>query len=289
MVATKYTSDDPPSRTGPAAGGAGGGPPTPADALPRQTARALRRLMEERGLSQRQVAEELSVTEATVSRWLARRQGMPMRTLSWFAGRLEVPLEFLFREGGPERAISTPAEALTALSGQFEHLLRSLRTVPLYRWASAGDPRLNVPGEMAPVAYQQLPPGHEYLAGGRAFALSVEQDTVAGRGVYPGDVLLVNPDAPWHRGSLVVALVEDRLVAQEVAVDANGRTVLRTVPEAGPGEVTPGDAFVIVGTVVLVQAVRPLPGGLGNASERPTRERRGETRLDYMNKTQDDK
>src|SRR5262245_34973612 len=72
----------------------------PEDALPEATVRLLRRLLDERKLSQRQIADELHVTPTTVNRWLLRRQGVPLGSLRWLAARLGVTLAELFSERG---------------------------------------------------------------------------------------------------------------------------------------------------------------------------------------------
>jgi transcriptional regulator with XRE-family HTH domain len=253
------------------------------DALPEVAVRAIRRLLDEHGLTQRALAREVGVTENTFSRWLGRKQGMPMATLRRVARRLGVTLESLFWEAPSE---GDAGEALAHLTGRFDRLLSSMRLVTLYHWGTAGDPRSTPERELGPLGYQQVPPGYDEAVGRRGFALLAERDEVVARGVFPGDLCLANPDAAWHVGSLVVARVDGRLVLREVALDQDGRTVVRTAPEQGPPAVTAGDAFVVVGPVVLVLAVSPLDGGRGNARERPTRPPPSST-LDYMNRGED--
>jgi transcriptional regulator with XRE-family HTH domain len=222
--------------------GDGGEPadaPVAADALPKDAAKALRRIMRERGLAQIDLAKRLGVTEPTVSRWLSRRQGMPLSTLQRIGDALEVPLSAILVPGAPtegdpvglvrqlteqqqrwvewlERATSWRDEtadrlqriedAQTELRGTQERLRRALRRVPLYQQNHRGDPRLGEgdPNAALPVAYAQLPPGATTrTVGQRGFALLLNNAVVAGLGVRRGDVVYVNPDAAYTAGSLV--------------------------------------------------------------------------------------
>jgi transcriptional regulator with XRE-family HTH domain len=71
------------------------------DALSEPAAQNLRRLLRARGLSQSRFADQLGVTDATVSRWLSRTGGMPMSTLQRICDALEVPLSAILVPDAP--------------------------------------------------------------------------------------------------------------------------------------------------------------------------------------------
>lgn len=299
-----------------------------ADALPKDAAAALRRLMRERGLSQIDLHKRLGVTEATVSRWLSRRQGMPLSTLQRICDALAVPLSAILVPGAPaegdpvglvRQAVRTELEALqggprtwldwlqdasvwrdeqdqrlqrieaaqTELHTTQERMRRALRRVPLYQQNHRGDPRLGEgdPNAALVVSYAQLPPGAtERTLGLRGFAVLVNNAVVAGLGVRRGDVVFVNPDAPYTAGSLVALGSEwpegpegaappggqpRALTLRVLAYGAaahHGALIARTAlepPLAQAPDLAPG-AFVVYGPVVLHQGNTFLPEGRGH-------------------------
>jgi transcriptional regulator with XRE-family HTH domain len=230
------------------------------DALPKDAARALRRLLREKGWSQIDLHKRLGVTEATVSRWLSRRQGMPFSTLQRICDVLEVPLSAILvpgatAEGDPvalvrqiteqqerwggwlERATTWRDEtgdhlqrieaAQAELRNNQDQLRRALRQVPLYQQNHRGDPRLGEgdPNAALAIAYAQLPPGATHrTVGERGFALLVNNAVVADLGVRRGDVVFVNPDAAYTAGSLVA-----------VGAAAGALAQVRGAPQPGGG------------------------------------------------------
>jgi|SRR5579864_6131372 len=86
--------------------------------------------------------------------------------------------------------------------------------LPVYRWGACGDPRDQESGP-DPDHLEYPPPGRESLIGPRGFGVLVKGDSMAGRQIFDGDVVWVNPDRPYAVGKVVLALVSD--VAGEVA------------------------------------------------------------------------
>jgi SOS-response transcriptional repressor LexA len=82
------------------------------------------------------------------------------------------------------------------------------RPLPIFRWGACGDPRdLESPPD--PDRLEYPPPGRETLIGPHGFGVVVKGDSMAGRGIFEGDVVWVNPERPYGVGKVVLALVSD--------------------------------------------------------------------------------
>ena len=148
------------------------------------------------------------------------------------------------------------------LRREVAHLAQSSKSVPMYQWGTAGDPR---EGSAEPVGYQQIPPGREALVGPRGFAVRVRGDSMMRRNIRDGDVVFINPDRPWGMGSLVLARVETNdetgMVVKEVAMDGQGHTILRSALASGAGVPVSGSQYAVIGPVVLKVSVDEFVNG----------------------------
>jgi SOS-response transcriptional repressor LexA len=82
------------------------------------------------------------------------------------------------------------------------------RPLPVFRWGACGDPRDQESGP-DPDHLEYPPPGRETLIGPAGFGVVVKGDSMAGRGIFDGDVVWVNPERPYAVGKVVLALVTD--------------------------------------------------------------------------------
>jgi SOS-response transcriptional repressor LexA len=80
--------------------------------------------------------------------------------------------------------------------------------LPVFRWGSCGDPR-DRESPPDPDHLEFPPPGRETLIGHAGFGVMVKGDSMAGRGIYDGDVVWINPERPYQIGKVVLALVTD--------------------------------------------------------------------------------
>ena len=93
--------------------------------------------------------------------------------------------------------------------GNIEHLRPvGARPLPVFRWGACGDPR-DQESPPDPDRLEYPPPGRETLIGPSGFGVVVKGESMAGRGIYDGDVVWVNPDRPYAVGKVVLALVSD--------------------------------------------------------------------------------
>jgi SOS-response transcriptional repressor LexA len=82
------------------------------------------------------------------------------------------------------------------------------RPLPVFRWGSCGDPR-DQESPPDPDHLEFPPPGRETLIGHTGFGVLVKGDSMAGRGIFDGDVVWINPERPYQIGKVVLALVTD--------------------------------------------------------------------------------
>jgi SOS-response transcriptional repressor LexA len=80
------------------------------------------------------------------------------------------------------------------------------RLLPVFRWGSCGDPR-DRESPPDPDHLEYPPPGRETLIGPNGFGVVIKGESMAGRGIYDGDVVWVNPERPYQVGKVVLALV----------------------------------------------------------------------------------
>ena len=80
--------------------------------------------------------------------------------------------------------------------------------LPVFRWGACGDPR-DQESPPDPDRLEYPPPGRETLIGPNGFGVVVKGDSMAGRGIFDGDVVWVNPERAYAVGKVVLALVSD--------------------------------------------------------------------------------
>jgi SOS-response transcriptional repressor LexA len=103
---------------------------------------------------------------------------------------------------GPPLMVSNVVGSIEQLRSSSAHLL------PVFRWGACGDPR-DQESPPDPDHLEYPPPGRETLIGPNGFGVMVKGDSMAGRGIYDGDVVWVNPERPYAVGKVVLALVSD--------------------------------------------------------------------------------
>src|SRR5437660_1518226 len=97
------------------------------------------------------------------------------------------------------------------------------RPLPVFRWGACGDPR-DQESPPDPDHLEFPPPGREMLIGPHGFGVVVKGDSMAGRGIFDGDIVWVNPERAYAVGKVVLALVSDVGGADGMVVKTYART-----------------------------------------------------------------
>jgi repressor LexA len=175
--------------------------------------RDFKRLREQLGLTQRQLAEALRTTRVTVARYETGMRRIP--------GTVSVAIEQLQRSAPP-------------------------LTIPLAGTVAAGSP-------IEPIEQSEsveIPPG--MLRGGTVFALRVKGDSMKDEGILPGDLVIVRKQDTARNGQTVVALV-NREATIKIYVKKDTHIELHPANVTmAPIVVKPSDEFHIEGVLIGV-------------------------------------
>ena len=151
-----------------------------------------------------------------------------------------------------------PIESANVLGGLEQLRPPGARPLPVFRWGSCGDPR-DRESPPDPDHLEYPPAGRDTLIGPNGFGVVVKGESMAGRGIYDGDIVWVNPERPYQIGKVVLALVSDVNGAAGMVVKTYGHT---DVGECLLSETTSGRSpvvcreFKIIGPVVGITSWR---------------------------------
>ena len=164
-------------------------------------------------------------------------------------------------EAAPRLRPGTANEVGNVLGGLEQLRPAGMRPLPVFRWGSCGDPR-DRESPPDPDHLEYPPAGRETLIGPSGFGVVVKGESMAGRGIYDGDIVWVNPERPYQLGKVVLALVSDVNGAAGMVVKTYAHT---DVGECLLSETTSGRSpvvcreFKIIGPIVGITSWR-LPG-----------------------------
>jgi SOS-response transcriptional repressor LexA len=132
------------------------------------------------------------------------------------------------------------------------------RPLPVFRWGSCGDPR-DRESPPDPDHLEYPPAGRDTLIGPNGFGVVVKGESMAGRGIYDGDIVWVNPERPYQIGKVVLALVSDLGGAAGMVVKTYAHTdvgeCLLSETAAGRSPVVCRE-FKVIGPVVGITSWR---------------------------------
>jgi SOS-response transcriptional repressor LexA len=123
----------------------------------------------------------------------------------------------------PPAALLSAANLGNVLGGVDQLRPSGARPLPVFRWGACGDPR-DQESPPDPDHLEYPPPGRETLIGPNGFGVVVKGDSMAGRGIFDGDVVWVNPERAYAVGKVVLALVSDLGGAAGMVVKTYART-----------------------------------------------------------------
>jgi transcriptional regulator with XRE-family HTH domain len=209
-----------------------------------------------RGLSQSALAEKAAVSHAYISRLEAGAVARPSAAmLLRIAQALDLDAATLWEDVGGDTAANQPDLTLGTLQQQLARLasaIGSLRGLPVYRSRRDGGARYGGKGQPVGVLVLEDPhvPPHRW-------AMVIRDDTLAHERIRAGDYVIVDPDLPPRKHSLVAYGQDDDLWVTRYAVarHAGGRVPEVSEPDCARPHGADGR---VLGTVY---AVVRLPRG----------------------------
>src|ERR1700704_2216189 len=215
------------------------------------------------GWSQRRLAEAAGVSHGYVAllelgrlpspgkfRLDAVAHALNLRTSDALLGQQSLTI------GAPAAAINGSAN--NVLGGVEQLRPSGARPLPVFRWGSCGDPR-DRESPPDPDHLEYPPAGRDTLIGPTGFGVVVKGESMAGRGIYDGDIVWVNPERAYQIGKVVLALVSDVNGAAGMVVKTYAHT---DVGDCLLSETTSGRSpvvcreFKIIGPVVGITSWR---------------------------------
>lgn len=171
-------------------------------------------------------------------------------------GTVQTHLDYLKRKGalswdkGKPRAMTLRKDPVTEISApgweqSFKDVVENLIRVPILGAVSAG------PGLLAQENIEDtltLPRNFLRYANGDVFGLRVKGDSMIGKGILEGDLLLVRMQKDANDGEIVVALLGEEATVKTLSKRADGIYLISANPAYPPRRV--GEDFSILGKVV---------------------------------------
>jgi len=198
-----------------------------------QVGKLIRKLREERGVSQRKLAEEIGSNYTYLSKIEnGRLDHTPnAKTLAAIADALEIDRDWLLTECGrpPEKltqAIASHADFFRRL-GQLKgkQLDSALQPYPLLGQVPAGPLAEAIENTEEFELAELFPPGEYYL-------LRVRGDSMIEEGIHDGDMAIVRPQSECRDGDIVVALVDGEEATMKRFFRLKSRVKLQPANEA---------------------------------------------------------
>jgi len=169
------------------------------------------------GWSQRRLAEAAGVSHGYIAllelgrlpspskfRLDAVARALNLRTSDALLGQVAP----LILEAAPRQRPGPSNDMVNVLGGLDQLRPAGARPLPVFRWGSCGDPR-DRDSPPDPDHLEYPPAGRDTLIGPTGFGVVVKGESMAGRGIYDGDIVWVNPERPYQLGKVVLALVSD--------------------------------------------------------------------------------
>jgi SOS-response transcriptional repressor LexA len=224
------------------------------------------------GLSQRRLAEAAGVSHGYVAllelgrlpspgkfRLDAIARALDLRTSDALLGPAPPALPASAAGGAASAGVANGSASDNVLGGLDQLRPSGGRPLPVFRWGSCGDPR-DRESPPDPDHLEFPPPGRETLIGPAGFGVVVKGESMAGRGIFDGDTVWVNPERPYQLGKVVLALVTDvsgdsGMVVKTYARTDVGECLMSESAQGGRSPVVCQE-FKIIGPVVGITSWR---------------------------------
>ncbi|MBI6940231.1 helix-turn-helix domain-containing protein [Pseudomonas putida] len=210
----------------------------------------VRERMEELDISQEQLAERVGVSQGSVGHWVNKRRQPKVESMN----RVFVEL------GMPHYHVSMQLRVLGQVGEDTGRYLLDedddvdlMQYIVCFRYPVRGWDALAEPALDPPVLFEQT----EYLAQGKAFWLTVENDamsTASGRSVPQGMRILVDPGLEAEPGRLVIARQPGKSAILRELAEEGGQRYLKALNSSYPALVCE-EGCEFLGVVVRVHGV----------------------------------
>jgi len=208
----------------------------------------IKKFRERLGLSQSEFARRLNYSRAFIHQLEKGIRNPGLSVLQKISETFNVPLSELIGEKDKfviteddesilKRIISslTPEEKEKVLKSIYMLKKIPLREIPILGYVLAGEP-LEIQDILEPIDSITIP---ENESKGVSFGLFVRGDSMKDLGVEDGDIILVNANSPVESGSLVIAMIDNKVTFKKLKKE-NGKIFLVPANENyEPIELTP--------------------------------------------------
>lgn len=151
---------------------------------------------------------------------------------------------YIERDGGRSRGVR-----LLGFSS-----IGQMQPVPLYARVNAGEPRFSDQLRVRFIALDRM-----FVPADDAFFLRVDDDAMADRGIFRGDLVLVNPSARARDGDSIVVRLGERCIVRVLGHRGAHLALTPAATDEREIVVGPEDDFEVLGVVATV--LRSLPDG----------------------------
>lgn len=209
------------------------------------TGALIKRLREQRGLSQRKLALLSGIDRGYINQLEAGRGGsISLRLVKALANALVVPPEIFVTSENIKYSAPRPLDVILAEAQQRCELLQTVE-LPIRGTIPAGYPSAedeNVEG------YISIPKEELGTAKKDIYALRVNGNSLEGDGIYSGDLVIIEPNPEIFDGKIYALRLENEVVARHLYRQAN-KVKLTTIN--GDCQVIEVNQVEILGRIIL--------------------------------------
>jgi SOS-response transcriptional repressor LexA len=230
-----------------------------------ESSNKIKKFRESLGLTQSEFARRLGYSPTFVYQLENGYSNAGLRVLKKISETFNVPItELISKED--EFIITEDDESLlnklirTLNKEEKEKLLKSiyilkkipLREIPILGYVSAGSP-LELEDILYPIDTITMP---DKEVKDVSFALIVKGDSMKNLGIEDGDILLVNPDIQVENGSLVIAIINNKVTFKKLKKEKDKVLLLPANDNYQPIELTPDMDIKLYKVIMSVKRKR---------------------------------
>ncbi|HXI18721.1 MAG TPA: helix-turn-helix transcriptional regulator [Chloroflexota bacterium] len=175
--------------------------------VPRKALASLAGALRAKRISQRQIGQELGVTDPTVSRWLSGEIPIPGHALVHIARRVEASIDDLTEQ--PRVAMTGN---VSGVIGQRREQRGANGQLAVYDGLGAAAALSGLDNLPDPIDHRDAPEGYEDVLGPHGIGMRVRGESMAGglrRPILDGDIAWFNPRLPCRSRGVMAAVVRE--------------------------------------------------------------------------------